>query len=234
MPLPTISQASFEVTIPSTGKKSLYRRFLISEEKILLIAKQSEDRREIARAVYQIINNCTVEGPSAGELTTFDFDYVFLKLRAQSVDNFVEIKYWDPADEDYVAIKVDLDEVAAPVVSEVSPVVNLNESGLKMKLKYPTSDQMLDIIDHLEDDGMYAEHLIGKCISSVYDDEEVYTPDTPEELLQWVSTLPRSCYYSIQSFLDAMPELNHVVKYTNKKKEEQEVVLRGIYDFFTF
>lgn len=245
MGLPKITHATFTCIQPSTGSTVILRRFLIAEEKIFLFAKQSEDPREMTRAVIEVVTNCIQKGPTAEELTTFDLDYMFLKLRSQSVDNIINVTYEDPDTEVAYPLTVNLEDVAVPKPTTKPPVIQLTDT-IKMQLRYPSVVDMEAVYDkaeeinnkRIDDFSIPAPDLvsmvIAKCVASVYDDEQVYTPDSEEELYAFLNQLPSKAYKDVQTFFDTMPELHHVIKFKDRDELDREVVLRGIQSFFTF
>lgn len=245
MSLPKTEYPLFVITIPSTKKNVNFRRFLTKEEKILLIAKQSDEKIDKLRAMEQVIVNCLMDNTlNIDELTTFDFDYVFLKLRAASVDNIVELRYFDNEDEKEHAVKIDLNKIEIEIPTDIKTTIDLF-GDVKMKLKYPTMKQMLLIADAIESDLAdnienkehnpieMADLLIEKCIDKIYDSDTVYEDYTSEELYEWLDQLLPVSYDSIKAFLNSIPDLQYKTSYTNSKGSVREVELKGIEDFFT-
>jgi hypothetical protein len=245
MPLPKTEHPLFIITVPSTQKKFNFRRFLTKEEKILLIAKQSDEKIDKLRAMEQVIVNCAMDpGFEVDKLTTFDFDYVFLKLRAASVDNMVEIQYFDEEDEKDHLVKINLDKIEIEMPKDIKTTVALS-SDISLKLKYPTMKQMLDIAEKVESDLVenvdkkdhvpieMADLLIEQCIDKIYDSETVYDDYTSEELYEWLDQLEATAYNDIKAFLNSIPDLQYKTSYKNSKGTVREVELKGIEDFFT-
>ena len=205
MGLPKIVHATFTCLQPSTKKTVVLRRFLIEEEKIFLFAKQSEDAREMSRAVIKVVTNCIEKGPTAEELTTFDLDYLFLKLRSQSVDNMVSVKYDDPDTDETYPFTINLEDIAIPIPTSAPPVIQCDDS-IKMRMKYPTVVDMEYVYDKAEEINIRISEdptipapdlvsmVIAKCVDSIYDDEQVYTPDSDEELYEFLNKLPSRAY----------------------------------------
>ncbi len=245
MPLPKTQHAVFPITMPSTKKKVNFRRFLSREEKILLMAKQSDERADKLRAMYQVVNNCCMDDTDISAIPTFDFDYAFLKLRAESVDNIVEVRYTDDEDENEYPVSINLEKVNVVVPKEKLPSVEVEGTPIKIKLKYVTIGEMMAIVDELEDNLKAKQDdeevktidlgdlLLEKCIAQVYDDETVYDEFTREELFEWLDELPTKTTEEIRQFLEGSPDLTYKTSYKRKDKSVREVELRGIDDFFT-
>jgi len=237
MPLPKSQHPLFPITIPSTGKKYLFRQFLVKEEKILLTAQQSGDSSEIVRAVEQIITNCSSDKTfDPTKLTTFDFDYVFIRLRAISIDNTVKIKYTDPDDEEQYDIVVNLDQIEVTMPS-VSNIVK-NDDGVTIVLRYPTTHEMIDLINYIRhntQEGIavnYMDALLARCVESIYNDEEVFE-FTQEELIEFMEDQSPQTFDGVRLFLDNIPDVTHTATYKNKEGVTKQLVLRGLEDFFT-
>ena len=150
MNLPKISHPIFQITIPSTKKRINFRRFLASEEKILLMAKESDDRIDKLLAIRQVINNCLIDDLNVDDMSTFDFDYVFMKLRANSIDNMVEIKYTDTEDNEQYLVQIDLNKIEIRLPKKINDVVDVTDN-IKLKLQYPTMGKMIASIESLKE-----------------------------------------------------------------------------------
>lgn len=238
MALPKISHPTFEFIKPSNNKVVIMRPFTISEEKIMLIAKQTDDSKEISRALIQIINNCIIDDTDITKFTTFDFDWAFLRLRAQSVDNTIELNYEDEENEKNYKFVLNLDDITAPIPTTNPSVVQINET-LKMSLKFPTVADMEEVYKAMGDSENVdiAQLTISKCIDKIFDDDQVYeldNPDSPSEILEFIDNLSKKDYNQVSEFFNNIPEIKHTLKYTDHEDVEREIVLRGIQSFFTF
>ena len=233
MNLPKISHPIFQITIPSTKKNINFRRFLASEEKILLMAKESDDRYDKLLAIKQVITNCVVDDFDIDSMATFDFDYVFMKLRANSVDNMVEVRYLDEEDQLEYALKIDLNEVKLVVPKTFKDVVNVGD--IKIKLQYPTIGKMLSSIQLTREDNTFdlEDVLKEQCVKQIYDTENVYDEYTKQELIEWLGQLPLEANKQIKAFIASIPDLEYKTSYKTKAGTKREVELRGIEDFFT-
>jgi len=236
MSLPKISMPLFEINIPSIDKKVKFRPFLVKEEKILLIAQESKEEKDIISALKQIIQNCSQEEINIERLAYFDLEYLFLKLRAKSVSNIVEFKYVDPNDGETYTIKVNLNDVEIHKDDTNNPIIKINEEGLGLRLRFPSVDHTLEYKTPGLDQDEILTKMVAACIEDVFDSENVYSFDeyTPEQQLEFIDSIPVPAFADIQKFFDTIPTLRHEVKYKTKDKEEKTIVFEGLNDFFTW
>jgi hypothetical protein len=243
MGLPKVKQPLFELTVPSTQEKELFRPYLGGEEKILLIAKESGDTKDIIMSLKQVIQNCSQsENFDADELATFDIEYLFLKLRAKSVDNIVKVAYMDDEEEAAATgeeeiephtFNIDLNEVEMLQRPETSNIIEINETdGIVMK--YPSMKE----IENMPEFGNMGEefsYLIRCCIKNIYDETTVYPVNeyTVEDLNDYIDSLPIPVLTKIKNFFQTMPKMHHVIKYTNKLGTPRTIELKSLSDFFT-
>ena len=231
MALPTIDQPIFEMKIPSTGKDVKFRPFLVREEKILLIAQQGGSDKEVIRAIKQILSNCLIDNIDVDQLATFDLEYMFLKLRARSVNNIVKLAYRDTEDDKVYDFEIDLDEIEI----EVKPVNNKikvnDEIGIIMK--YPAAS-ITDELGEYDNEVDLLLFFVRKCIDQIYDSENVYPANesTEEEMNQFIDSLDVQTFERIREFFDSIPTLSHTLKYTNSNDNERVIELNNLKDFF--
>lgn len=239
MNLPKIEQPLFPIKIPSLDKEVLFRPFLVKEEKILLIANTSKEERDIILAIKQIITNCMQdESVSVSKLTTFDLEYIFLKLRARSVNNLIEFRYTDMADNRQYDITVNLDEVELETPEKpAEKVVMIDEKkGFGLRLKYPSVDDTV----YYKEPGLTPDQMLARvietCIEDVFTNDDVYQLDqsTPEQRAEFVDSIPVPVFTKIQEFFDSMPVLRHTVEYKTKDGEKKTILFEGLNDFFTW
>ena len=236
MTLPKINAPTYELEVPSTDEKLKYRPFLVKEEKILLIAMESGENKDIVNAVKEIVNACTFEKLDLGTMPMFDIEYIFLNIRAKSVGEVSKLKLVCPDDKKTtVSIEIDLNDVQVQVDEKHTNKIELSdEMGIIMQ--YPTIDTftstgITDITAHNMLDVLTA------CILQIYDKggEEVFEAkdQTKKELTEFVEQLSSKQFKDLQDFFDTMPKLKHTIKIKNPKtKKESEVVLSGLSDFF--
>ena len=240
MPLPKISTPTYELELPSNGKKIRYRPFLVKEEKILIMALESEDMKQISNAIIQILTECILtKGVKISELSTFDIEYLFLNVRAKSVGESVEVTVTCPDDgETQVSMQIDIDTIKVQKDPAHSNIIKLDEN-LSMKMKYPSLDQFIESnFEFTEDENDVDKSLmmITSCIDMVYNAEDSWSSSdsTKEELKEFIEQMNTKQFKEIENFFTTMPKLSHTIVVKNPKTEiESEVVLEGLASFFT-
>jgi hypothetical protein len=233
MALPKLSYPIFELILPSTKQTIRYRPFLVKEEKILLTAQASGEPADILLAIRQVITNCVLtEGIDIEFLTTFDLEYLFIKIRAKSVNNVIKLAYKDLDDEKRYEVEVDLDQIEIQETPGHTNKIDLG-NGLGLIMKYPRAD-LSNSVKKLDGElDIFFEVLKG-CIESVYDDKQVYNAAdyTSEELEEFVQSLDVQAFQKIQEFFATMPKIYYEVKYTNSEGKEKVIPLTNLNDFF--
>ena len=239
MPLPKINTPTYDLTLPSTGKKIKYRPFLVKEEKILIMALETEDISQITNAIVEILNDCILtKGVSVSKLATFDIEYLFLNVRAKSVGESVEVNVVCPDDnKTSVQMEINLDDIKVQKTRGHKNIIKLDDQ-YSMKLKYPSLNQFIDsnFESDEESDVDKSMNMITSCIEMVYDKEESWSASdsTQQELEEFIEQLNSKQFKSIEKFFETMPKLSHKVKVTNPTTEvESDVVLEGLASFFT-
>lgn len=233
MSLPKINYPIFDVIIPSTGNKVKMRPFLVKEEKLLLIAQTSGNANDVIQSIKQVINNCILDPLDVDSLTTFDLEYLFIKLRSKSVNNVIDIFYKDVDDGENYKVQIDLDKVEILKDPEHTNKIDIG-NDLGLVLRYPRAD-MVDRIGEVNNEvEMYFE-VVKYCIEKIYDADNVYNVDeySPAELTEFVTTLDVNTFKKIQKFIETMPKLYYETSYTDKSGKEKKVVLQNLNDFFT-
>ena len=238
MPLPKIATPIYELELPSTQKKIRYRPFLVKEEKVLIIAMESEDQKQITTAIKNVISNCILtKGIKVEQLSTFDIEYLFLNIRGKSVGETVDVLITCPDDgETQVETTIDLDAIKVQVDPEHSRDIKLDEN-LTMRMKYPSLDEFIKSNFSL-DDGMGVDEsfqLIASCVEQIYNEEESWSASdcTKKEMVSFIEELSSKQFKEIEKFFETMPKLSHTIKVKNPKTEvESEVVLEGLSSFF--
>jgi hypothetical protein len=238
MPLPKIATPIYELEIPSLKKKIRYRPFLVKEEKILIIALESEDPKQIANAVKNVISNCILsKGIKVEDLSTFDIEYLFLNIRGKSVGETVDVLITCPDDETtQVPMSINLDEITVEVDPKHSRDIKLDDT-LTLRMRYPSMTEFIknnfDSGDGVSVDDTF--DLIISCIEQIYSEEESWTASdsTKKELLEFVEQLSSKQFKEVEKFFETMPKLSHTIKVKNPKTGvESEVVLEGLSAFF--
>jgi hypothetical protein len=236
MALPVLTTPTYELEIPSTDEKIKYRPFLVKEEKILLIAMESNDNAEIIQAVKTIVSECTFNKLNLGQMPMFDVEYVFLQIRAKSVGEVSELKLLCQDDKKtYADAKVNLSEIEVEEIEGHTNKIELtDEMGIIMQ--YPTIDSFANTgITNINSSNML--DVISSCILQIYDKkgEEVHfaKDQTAKELTDFIEQLNTKQFRELQKFFDTMPRLTHTVTIENPKtKVKSEIVLSGLNDFF--
>ena len=238
MPLPKIATPTYELVLPSTEETIQYRPFLVKEEKLLVIALESEDNKQITTAIKAVLKNCVLtKGIKVEQLPTFDIEFLFLNIRGKSVGEQLEVNIVCPDDETtQVTVDIDLDDIQVERNDDHSKQIKLDEN-LMMEMKYPSLDQFIkNNFDFNENNQMdQSFQLIASCIDKIYNDEEVWaTADcTKKEVNEFLEQMNSGQFKQIETFFETMPKLKHVIKVTNPKtKVESDVVLEGLASFF--
>ena len=238
MPLPTIVTPTYELELPSTGKKVKYRPFLVKEEKLLVLALETENTKDISTAIKTVLKSCIQSrGVKVENLPTFDIEYLFLNIRGKSVGEEVEVNLIAPDDEvTEIPVTIDIDDIKIQKSEEHNNKVKLDDS-LIMEMKYPSLDQFIksnfDFGDEVTMDQSF--DLIASCIDKIYNEEEVWsTADcTKKEVKDFLEQMNSMQFKEIEKFFETMPKLSHSVTFTNPKtKVESTVVLEGLSSFF--
>ena len=240
MPLPKINTPTYELELPSNGKKIRYRPFLVREEKILIMALESEDMKQITSAIVQILSDCIqTKSVNVSELSTFDIEYLFLNVRSKSVGETVEVNITCPDDgETSVQMEIEIDSIKVQKNKDHKNVIKLDEN-LSMKLKYPSLEQFVE--NNFETNEQTSDvnkslSMITSCIDMIYDSEESWSAAdcTKKELDEFLEQLNTKQFKEIETFFTTMPKLSHTVKVKNPNtKVESEVVLEGLASFFS-
>ena len=240
MPLPKISTPTYELELPSTGKKIKYRPFLVKEEKILILALESENIKQITTSIKSILKECIqTRGVKIDTLPIFDIEYLFLNVRGKSVSEALELVVTCPDDnKTTVPVKVYIDEIGVVKDKNHNNDISLDDK-LTLRLKYPSLDEFIknnfDFSSRDEDTLEQSFEIIASCIDQVYNEDESWAASdcTKKELLEWVETLNTNQFKLIESFFTTMPKLSHTIKVKNPKtKVESDVTLEGLSSFF--
>ena len=230
MALPKIKHPTYPVTIPSTKENINLRPFTVQEEKLLLMARSSDNTDDAISSVKQIIQNCIMENVDVEKLATFDIEYLFIKLRAKSVGEIVELEYTDPEDNEVIKFKVNLDEIQVKVNPEHKIKFNITED-IGVVMRYPTLKEVSGMNTDNNTETSVIEILF-KCVDKIYDNDNVYTDFTEQELNDFINSLPIESMEKIRNFFETMPSVEYDVKLKNKSGKMLEVKLKGLNNFF--
>ena len=238
MPLPTIVTPSYELELPSTGKKVKYRPFLVKEEKLLVLALETESTKDISNAIKTVLKSCIqTKGIKVENLPTFDIEYLFLNIRGKSVGEEVDVNLIAPDDGvTEVPVTISIDDIEIQKNKDHNNKVKLDES-LVMEMKYPSLDQFIKSnFDFTEETNMdQSFDLIASCIDKIYNEEEVWSAAdcTKKEVKDFLEQMNSMQFKEIEKFFETMPKLSHSVTFTNPKtKVKSTVVLEGLSSFF--
>ena len=239
MALPKIEVPTYELTLPSEDKKIKYRPFLVREEKILYIAMETGQNKEMINALKDVVGACTFDVLNVDRLPIFDVEYLFLQIRAKSVSEVTKFRAICPDDgKTYVETEVDLTKVEVQVDDEhTNRIILDSERNLGLILRYPTLKNY-DIgrgLDNIEIDKVF--NILIDCIDHIFEGDKIYpAKDTSkQELKDFIEGLPQDAFTKIKSFFDTMPKLKHEIEVTNPNTNvTSKIVLTGIADFFGY
>ena len=235
MSLPKIAKVTYELNVPSTGKKIKYRPFLVKEEKVLILAQESGSQVEITKAIKEVISACVqTRGFKVDSLATFDMEYIFLNIRGRSVGESVDVIITCPDDEvTTVPLTIFLDEIQVVFDPKHESSIQLDDT-YSVKMKYPTMEQIMkaDIDDISVQQSL---EMIAQCIDQIYSEEESFaaSDSSLKELTSWVEDLEPKQFAKLEAFFITMPKLSHSIEVTNPETGvESTVVLEGLGSFF--
>ena len=236
MALPIVETPRYELTLPSQETKVQYRPFLVKEEKMLYIALESGDEKEMQTATKEILKSVTFDKLNVEELPTFDVEYIFLQVRAKSVGEIAKFKIICPDDkETYGDVEVDLSKVEVQVDDAHTNNIVLDEKRkLGVVMKYPN----MKVLYSQEFKSLKYEDIINLiigCVEYIYEGEKNYpiSESTREELKDFFESLPQEQFGNIRKFFESMPRLRHETKVKNPKTGvESKITFSGLQDFF--
>ena len=238
MPLPKIAAPTYELELPSTEETIQYRPFLVKEEKLLVIALESEDTKQITTAIKTVIKNCILtKGIKVENLPTFDIEYLFLNIRGKSVGEELDVNIICPDDgATEVSIMINLEDIEVQKNDDHEKKIKIDDS-IMIEMKYPSLDQFIkNNFDFNKRNAMdQSFELIASCIDTIFTEDEAWsTADcSKKEVTEFLESMNSSQFKGIEKFFETMPKLSHKVKVRNPKtKVESEVVLEGLASFF--
>lgn len=245
MALPKINTPIFELKLPSSGRNVKYRPFLVKEQKILLMAMEADSQSAMMTAIKQIIGNCSVDEVDVDKLPMFDLEFFFLRLRAKSIGEEIELNLRHPSgynskntECDHASkFKMNLMEVEVQKTIEHEDKIMLDEeTGTGIKMRYPTAE-MADAVEYDAEKNQLdlASDAIISCIDYIYDKENVYNKSdyTQAELSEFIENLSQEQFQKVSKFFDTMPKLKHTIKWKCAGcGQDEEVTLEGLANFF--
>ena len=238
MPLPTIATPTYELELPSTGKTIKYRPFLVKEEKLLVLALESEDNGQISTAIQAVLKSCIKSrGVKVEQLPTFDIEYLFLHIRGKSVGEEIEVNLICPDDnETSIPVRINIDDIAVQKPKDHNKQIKLDKN-LMMELKYPSLEQFVKNNFDFEGGSQVDQsfEVIAGCIDKIYTEEEVWSTSdcTKKEVVSFLEQMSSKQFKEVEKFFETMPKLSHEVEITNPNtKVKSTVVLEGLSSFF--
>jgi hypothetical protein len=241
MPLPKISTPTYELVLPSTGKAIKYRPFLVKEEKVLIIALESQDTKQITNAIKQVLKDCIItRGIKIEELPTFDIEYIFLNVRGKSVDEKLNLIVTCSDGETQIPVTVYIDEINVQKNPEHTKDIKLDQK-LVLRMKYPSLEQFIKNNFDFSNSEQSASNIeksfdiISSCIESVYTDDDAWSASdcTKKELIEFIESMDSNQFKMIEKFFETMPKLSHTIKVKNPNTGlDEEIILEGLTSFF--
>ena len=243
MPVPRIKRATHTTTLPLSGGEVTYRAYTVKEEKILMQVKDTDDVPTYYNAISTVLANCIVEpGDLEPEkLAHIDLEWLFLHIRAASVDNVIEIRFKDKKDEKIRTVEVDINDIQPKRDESHAKSFDIADGNYLVTMRYPTMGMLRSLgIKDMEEDLESPEasdkalSLIASCVESVLEKgtDTVYDDFTVEEGVSMLDEFTKPDMDKIGDFFETMPSIEHTIKYTNDDGDEIDVVLRGMRDFF--
>ena len=232
MALPKLETPTYEMQLPSTGEKIKYRPFLVKEQKLLMMAQESNNSQQIIDTISKLVTTCTFEKINATKSPVFDVEYLFLQIRGKSVGENVEIRVTCPDDKKtQVPVKLNLSDISVQMTNDHSNVVNITDN-IKMHLRYPLLSD-ISITENKSDTETVFE-LLNTCVHQLHYGDEIYhrSDITDKDMTEFIDQLTAGQFEKVIEFFNSMPKLRHVVSVTNPKtKKKSEVVLEGLQSF---
>jgi hypothetical protein len=233
--LPKVNYALSELEIPSTKKIVKVRPMLGKEEKILLQAKESTNDEDVMLAIKQVVNNCIIDdGFDIDKLSIFDLEFLFIKLRALSVNNIIKLSYVDNEDQQTYDFEVDLNTIKVKWPEKINKTIVINDQ-INVRMKYPDA-KLYSNKEFLNAQGREVlDRLLQNCVDKVYEGTTSYDFATasPEEIQTFMESLPIIGIEKMREFLLNLPTVYHEISYKNKQDHERKVIMQTLNDFFT-
>lgn len=235
MALPKPTRPEYSTTIPSSGKKIKYQPFSVKEEKVLILAAESEDSDEITNAITNVLKSCITSPQDfkVDELALFDIEYLFLKTRSKSAGEKIKVRVTDPEDETYtVDHEINIDRIKVEFNEEHTELIQIT-NDLSVKMKYPDISFFSEGVDVTNLAG--TTKTIGRCIGQIISGDEVYNRAdvTEDEMEEWMEGLTTDQFQKLAKFFETMPKLRHSFTLKNKKTgNDFTIKLEGLADFF--
>ncbi len=235
MPLPKLVAPTYELELPSTGDTIKYRPFLVKEEKILLLAMESEDEKQMTNAVKTILKNCILSKIKIDDLATFDIEYLFLNIRAKSVGEEIELNITCPDDDETtVPVKINVEDIKVQKSDSHNRIIQLNDT-VSIVMKYPSMETFVKTNLSSNANAEDVFDIASSCIDQVIDNEEVYEVKSfsKKEISDFMDSMDTAQFLKLQQFFESMPKLSHKITVTNPNTNvTSDVVIEGLASFF--
>lgn len=229
MALPKLETPSYELILPSTGKKIKYRPFLVKEYKILLTATES-DNEEIHRVITELVDACTYNKLDMNSIPTFDIEYIFLNMRAKSIGEITKLSLQCNNCENKIEFEMDITKAEVKTNPDHSSKINITEEII-LEMRYPKFEEMIGIYQNFKSEKIV--DLLCDCIKSVYTKDEVYDTFTREEMVEFVNGFSKQQFSQLENFFLTMPKvIQHIEQDCNKCGTHNEMNLEGLQNFF--
>ena len=232
MALPKLETKTYTLTLPSTGKDIKYRPFLVKEQKILMMAQDSKDKKEIVDAMSSLISSCTFDKVNPNTCPLFDAEYLFLKIRGKSVGDKVKLNVLCPDDKKTkVPVTVNLKDINIQVDANHSNELKISKD-IKMIMKYPVLGDVAAAGDGSETNQIF--DIMNQCVHEVHDGDTIYhkVDMSDSDLTEFVDSFTGGQFEMVTQFFETMPKLRHAVNVINPKtKVKSEVVIEGLESF---
>ena len=235
MALPKVSTPTFTLELPSDGKSIKYRPFLVKEEKVLLIAQEGGDEREMIDAVVKVLNDCCLDDSiDFSKYPTFDIEYYFLQLRSRSIGEYVDLKMPCKNCDNSIDFQINLLEDITITKNEDHTARLQLTDDVGIVMKYPTVVDTVMIQQSDTNDIEQTFNVIINSIESIYDSASVYyaKETSREEMEDFLYGLPQTCFKKVTDFFETMPKLTYKKTHVCKGGHENEVVVEGLAGFF--
>lgn len=244
MALPKLEFPVYKMELLSNNKKISFRPFLVKEQKLLLMATESEETKDVIDVVKQICKNCIIDEIDLETLPVFDIEYIFLNLRARSVNEVVELKYRCNnkvvGENNEEKVCGNLEKYTINLLEEIKPTRDQTHSpkimfsdNLGVMMRYPTFEMIENLKGRSEEEILF--ELLVNCIDYIFDKDEIYyaKDHTQEELMEFVDNLQQKDLEKIQHFFETTPKIKHDLKFKCRKcNYEEDIVIEGLQNFF--
>ena len=231
--LPKLDAPTYRLTLPSTGEEIQYRPFLVKEQKLLMMAQESESEQQVIDTVGNLVQSCTFEKIDSGSSPLFDIEYIFLQIRGKSIGEKVELNVICPDDEKTtVPTEVDINDIVVQMTDGHTNEIEITDP-VKLFLKYPILTDMKKIADDTSQVEQIFE-ILTQCVHEIHYGEQIFSriDINEKDITEFIDQLTGKQFEKIMEFFNTMPKLRHVIPVTNPKTEvKSEVVVEGLASF---